>query len=234
MSQLSIIIPALDEEENLPRLFESLAPLLQFDIEIIVVDGGSTDQTAEVVRVGGAKLISAERGRGRQLLAGGVIASGRLFLFLHADSLVTAKAIEDIQISLANPDFRIALFRLRFDSPRLIYRLYSFFARFDSLWTTFGDQGLLIDRDFYNQLGGFPSTSLFEDVLLLRRARREGRIEKFKGEIITSTRRYREGGAVRLQVRNLMLLSRYLAGGEPESLAKKYRCRNESGDSNRG
>ncbi|MGE3801468.1 MAG: TIGR04283 family arsenosugar biosynthesis glycosyltransferase [Candidatus Kapaibacterium sp.] len=232
MSRLSIIIPALNEEENLPRLFESLAPLLRFDIEIIVVDGGSTDQTVEVGRRGGAELIYAERGRGRQLRAGGAVASGRLLLFLHADSLLTAKAIEDIQFSLANPDFRIALFRLRFNSPRLIYRLYAFFARFDSLWTTFGDQGVLIDRDFYNQLGGFPDTSLFEDVLLLRRARREGRIEKFEGEIITSTRRYLEVGAVRLQVRNLMLLSRYLAGGEPESLAAKYRDRDKNKNSN--
>ena len=222
MSRLSIIIPTLDEEANLPRLLESLRPLGPFDPEIILADGGSTDATAEIGRRWGACILSSERGRGKQLHRGACRASGHLLLFLHADSVLTPDAVEAIRLSLDDPGFRSSLFRLRFDSDQPIYRLYACFARFDSIWTTFGDQGLLIDRELYHRLGGFPPLSLFEDVIFFRKARRMEKIKKFRGEIITSSRRFRLVGPVRLQLRNLLFLTLYLMGKKPESLADRY------------
>ena len=223
MSRLSIIIPTLNEEENLPRLFESLHPLAPCRPEIIVVDGGSTDETVRIAEDGGAAVLRSERGRGIQLRKGGEAASGHYLLFLHADSVVTSKAIDNIVASLEDSRFRASLFRLKFDTQELIYRLYAFFARFDSLYTSFGDQGLLICRDYYHRLGGFPPTELFEDVIFLRRARREEKIKKFDGEIITSARRFHDIGPLRLQLLHAVLLVRFMFGDDIENLTKRYK-----------
>ena len=206
MVRLSIVIPTLNEEEHLPQLFNALAPLRGI-AEIIVSDGGSTDNTQERAKLYGAILQVGDQGRGGQLHRGAEIATGERLLFLHADSLLSPKAIEAIQQSLHNPRFQIALFRLRFDCDDIIYRIYAFFARFDSIWTTFGDQGILINKELYEQLGGFSDLPILEDVDLLRRARRRGRIKKFSASITTSARRFEREGQVMLPMEKFTPLS---------------------------
>lgn len=216
---LSIIIPVLNEQELLPRLLDSLAPLSS---ELLVVDGGSSDATLQLARNAGATVLDSCKGRGRQLRVGASAASGDLLLFLHADSMVTPAAIETIRQSLANPSFQIGLFRLLFDQDRAIYRLYSFFSRFNSVWTNFGDQGILVSRALYEKVGGFPDQSLLEDVAFLRAVRSCAHIEKFSAGIITSARRFEQNGPVRTQWQNLFFMLRYLLGADPEALAREY------------
>ena len=112
-------------------------------------------------------------------------------------------------------------------------RLCSWLTRFDSVFTRFGDQGIVVRRAFYTSLGGFPAWPLFEDVELLRQARRETRVWSLPAELTTSARRFRRCGPVRQQMRNGRLLVRFLLGTAPDVLAREYRCEpTEAWDSN--
>jgi len=216
---LSIVIPTLNEEQYLARCLASVRPL---GMEIVVADGGSADATAEIARNAGARVIEAPRGRGMQLHAGAEASHGETILFLHADSRLSADAVGVLGRVVADPGFRIGTFRLRFDSPRPLCRLYAWFSRFDSLWTSFGDQGIVVRRSFYRQLGGFPAWTVLEDVELLRRARRLSRIRSLPAEVTTSARRFEMNGMIRQQARNAVILLRYLLGTSPGALAALY------------
>lgn len=225
MSDISVIIPALNEERHLASCLRSVAPL---GAELIVADGGSYDRTCEIARQMGAQVVTSAAGRGAQLRAGAAAASGSVLFFLHADSRLTPQAPAVLASALADPGFTIGTFRLRLDSHHPLYRLYSWFTRFDSLWTSFGDQGIVLRRALYERIGGFPSWPILEDVALLRHARRMGRIRSLPAEIITSSRRFQQHGIVRQQLRNASILVRYLLGARPEDLAALYKANREA------
>lgn len=223
MMTLSIIIPTLNEARYLPRLLGSLRLLRFFEPEIIVVDGGSTDDTREIAKKAGAIVASCPIGRGGQLRHGASIATGEFFLFLHADSVLTEEAAETIRTETIERGFEIGVFRLLFDSSRWIYRLFSFFSRFESFWTTFGDQGILVNRKIYDRAGGFPEQPLLEDVEFFRHVREGCRITKFRAGIVTSVRRFERGGPLRTQLKNSLMLFRYRNGATAGDLADHYR-----------
>jgi rSAM/selenodomain-associated transferase 2 len=218
MSSCTTIIPALDEERVIERAIESARGLG----EVIVVDGGSSDRTVERAIAAGARVIDARRGRGIQLAAGASAAESEWLLFLHADSRLTRGACHALADAIGDPTFQVGTFRLRLDSPHPIYRIYSWFSRFDSIWTSFGDQGILIRRDFYHAIGGFPAWDLLEDVNLLQRARALGGVRTLNAEVETSSRRFERNGIIRQQLRNFTILLRYLRGADPNSLARLY------------
>jgi len=226
---LSIVVPALNESEHIGPCLESVSGL---EGEIIVVDGGSRDGTPEIARRHGATVVTTTPGRGCQLRVGCRAARGRTLLVLHADARLSGAARDVVARAVADPEFLIGMFRLRFDVERRLYRFYSWFTRFDSLWTSFGDQGILIRREFYDELGGFHDWPLLEDVDLLRRARKRTRISSMPGEVVTSARRFEREGGIRQQVRNGLTLIRYLAGTDPYVLARNYRYGPEDIDGN--
>lgn len=217
----SVIIPALNEAAGLAATLGSVRRAIA-GAEVIVVDGGSTDGTGELARQQGARVIAAERGRGRQCAAGATAARGALLLFLHADTLLPANAGDVLAREFSRADTRIGTFRLAFDHPGLFLRACAWFTRIDSVFTRFGDQGITVRREFYEQLGGFPPWPLFEDVELLRRARAITRVRSFPACVTTSARRFRRG-ALRQQWLNARLLLAFLAGKSPEELARRYR-----------
>ncbi len=221
MSDISVVIPALNEERHLASCLRSLSPL---GAEVIVADGGSYDRTCAIAREMGARVVPSAAGRGIQLRAGAAAASGSALFFLHADSHLAPEVPAVLAGALADPSFTIGTFRLRLDSAHPLYRLYSWFTRFDSLWTSFGDQGIVLRRSLYDRIGGFPSWPILEDVALLRRARRMERIRSLPAEIITSSRRFQQHGIVRQQLRNASILMRYLLGAHPEDLAALYKA----------
>lgn len=192
--------------------------------EILVVDGGSTDTTCALAAQAGARVIAGPAGRGRQCARGADAALGDLLLFLHADTTLPAAAAAVLRAWSRGPDAKIATFRLRFDRAGWFLRTCARLTRFDSVFTRFGDQGIVARRDFYRQLGGFPPWPLFEDVELLRRARRQTRIISLPVAVTTSARRFECHGTLRQQGRNAVLLMRFLAGASPEALAADYRA----------
>lgn len=172
----------------------------------------------------GAEVVFAARGRGVQLAAGTASVRTAWLLFLHADTKLPATAGSVIAEFCREPNVQIATFRLQFDRAGWFLRACCWFTRFDSVFTRFGDQGILIRADFYRMLGGFPAWPLFEDVALLQRARRHTRIWSLAAAVTTSARRFEHRGHFSQQLLNACLLFRYLIGTPPQRLAEIYRA----------
>jgi hypothetical protein len=169
--------------------------------------------------------LTGRRGRGPQCNAGARAASAGLFLFLHDDTELPPNAADVIRQAFRNPATNAACFRLSFDHRHPMLRLYAWFSRFDSYLTSFGDQGILIRRTLFDTIGGFPDWPLFEDVELLRRARRHTRIRKLPAKVTTSAVRFIKNGIVRQQLLNASLVLRFALGAKPEALLASYERR---------
>jgi rSAM/selenodomain-associated transferase 2 len=220
---IAVIIPALNEAAAIRNTIVTTAGRLR-EARVIVVDGGSTDATRAIAQEAGATVLTAPRGRGVQCHAGALAATSAWLLFLHADTTLPPNAGPVVANFIAQANAQVATFRLRFDQPGWFLRACCAFTRFDSVFTRFGDQGILIRRTFYHELGGFSPWPLFEDVALLQRARRHARIHSLPAAVTTSTRRFQAHGHLRQQWQNARLLLRYLSGTSPHVLAEEYRA----------
>lgn len=221
-SDVTVIIPTLNEAARIERTVQTTRAALP-GARVIVVDGGSTDATPLLASAAGAELVPSGRGRGIQLGTGAALATSGWLLFLHADTTLPESAARVIADFVARPERQVATFRLRFDQAGWFLRACCWCTRFDSVFTCFGDQGILIRREFYTALGGFPPRPLFEDVALLQRARGQARVWSLPAAVTTSARRFEARGPLRQQWLNARLLFRYLAGTRPEILAQIYR-----------
>jgi rSAM/selenodomain-associated transferase 2 len=226
MTRLSIIVPALDAAGRIGATLRSVdTPVSGVRPEIIVVDGGSADRTADAARAAGARVIVASRGRGGQLAAGAAAASGDWLLFLHADTVLAPGWPEAAACFMDSPAGAAgaAAFRLVLDDPspaaRRLERMVAWRCRVLAL--PYGDQGLLIGRALYDALGGFRALPLYEDVDLVRRLGR-ARLTMLPVAAFTSAERYRRAGYVVRPLRNLCLLALYFAGVPPRALVRLY------------
>lgn len=222
-ADLAIVIPTLNEAESLPATLTAIRAGWP-DAVVVVADGGSTDATLEIAADFDATVCrDLPRCRGAQLRVGADAAGdARWLLFLHADTRLNATAIAAAGVYMAKPYARLAMFRVRFDSPSRLLRFSAWWTRFDSVFTRFGDQGILISRAAYDKLGGFQAWPLFEDVDLVRRARRSRPIDILPAAVTTSARRFERRGVWRQQMLNASLLLRFLAGVDPTKLARNY------------
>lgn len=219
--RFSVVIPTLNEEAIVGKQVGHVLAL-EPDVEVIVADGGSTDATASEAAGAGAVVVQGPRGRGSQLNVGAARATGDVLLFLHADTRLPANAFELLRGRFANEEVQIGTFRLAFDREHWLFALYTFFSGFDSVFTTFGDQCIVVRRSFFEALGGFPEWPLFEDVALLQKARQRTSVCSFPAAVVTSARRFEREGIVRQSLRNAWYVLRYLGGMSPWELAAKY------------
>ena len=226
---LSIVIPTLNAAQSLPSCLAALrlGGRGALKCEILIVDGGSGDGTLALARQAGARMIDAERGRGMQLRAGGRAATGDWLLFLHADTILAGDWTGAISRFLADPANRrrVAYCRLGFDDDRPAHRLIAAAANLRGrlLGLPYGDQSLLIHRDYYRTIGEYPALPLMEDVALVRRIGRRN-LTKLPGvTAITSAGRYRRDGVIKRVVRNLICLGAYFLGVSPDRIAGFYR-----------
>lgn len=222
---LSVIIPTLNAGSSLQNTLDALAdakPALEMDI--IVSDGGSGDDTLAIAESRAARIVQGPAGRGPQLAAGAGAARFDWLLFLHADTRPATgwgDAVAEF-IASANPE-QAAFFRFRLDDsggwPRLIERGVAWRCRW--LGLPYGDQGLLISRRFYDRLGGFRPLPLMEDVDLIRRIGRR-RLAVLPVAAVTAASRYRKSGYGLRVARNLSCLGLYYLGLSPKILARLY------------
>ena len=225
--RLSIVIPALNAGDTLGAVLASLGDgFIDGSGEVIVVDGGSSDQTTDIASVAGVRVINGARGRGVQLAAGADAATGEWLLFLHADTALgpTWRDVVRNFIMAHGTDHQAAAFRFRLDDgatlARFLERVVALRVRLFGL--PYGDQGLLISAAHYRAIGGFKSLPLMEDVDIVRRIGR-ARLHRLPGDALTSARRYRQGGYLRRPLRNVLCLLLYFAGVPPRLIEPLYR-----------
>lgn len=217
----SVIIPTLDAAKTLGRCLNALQAALP-RAEIIAADGGSQDETVRIAQAAGVECRVSPPGRGTQCNAGARQARGDIFLFLHADTILSPQAASVLMKFFADPRVEVATFRLAFDHPHWLLKFYSATTIFDSVFTRFGDQGIAVRRHFFEAVGGFPDWPLFEDVHFLRLARAKTRIYSLPATVTTSAERFLRNGLIRQQLFNGALVFRYLFGARPEALARAY------------
>lgn len=223
LSRISVVIPTLDAEK---RLAGTIASVRAGSAEIVVADGGSVDGTCTVAKNAGAKVVLSEKGRGQQLREGGDTAGGDWLLFLHADTLLSERWPEDAAEFIADPanQDRAAVFTFALDDDstqaRRMERIVAWRTR--RLGLPYGDQGLLISRNFYERLGGFRPLPLMEDVDIVRRIGRRN-LSLLGARAVTSAERYRRGGWLARPARNIFCLTLYFLGVSPRLLERIYR-----------
>lgn len=223
---LSIIIPAYNAEGVLPLCLASLMPGLETGLirEVILVDGGSEDQTRRLAEGAGANVITApEKGRAAQLLQGAQEARGDWLLFLHVDTALSRDWAERAKSHIVERKDKAAAFTLayRSDHPmaKIVARRANWRAR--TLGLPYGDQGLLISRKLYDEVGGYPNAPFMEDLKIVR-AIGKTRLTILSAEARTDASKYDRDGWRKRSWRNAILVTRYFLGASPEKLAKSY------------
>lgn len=221
---LTIVIPTLNAAAVLPATLAALADA-PAGTEIVVVDGGSRDATPALARAAGCRVVETPRGRGVQLAAGGAAASGDWLLFLHADTRPAAdwaRAVERFTAHGGNR-MRAAYFRFALDddapAARRLERAVAWRCR--TLALPYGDQGLLIHRELYHDIGGFRPLPLMEDVDIVRRLGR-ARLAALAHDAVTSAERWRREGYLPRSARNLACLTAWFLGVDPARIARFY------------
>jgi len=219
---LSIIIPTLNESANLPSTLISI-PKIPSN-EVIVVDGGSRDETLLLAAEYGARVIHSPRGRAVQMNHGAAQAQGELLLFLHADTKLPEGFMGPLLQILSRTGVSAGAFQLKLHPPlpglEVIERLANWRAR---VWQRpYGDQGLFLRKDRFRAIGGFPEIPMMEDIELIRRLRRQGRIVIVPLPVVSSSRRWQESGVLKTTLRNQMALLGYGIGISPDQLARWY------------
>ena len=225
---LSIVIPAFNAAFSLPATLRALDEGRESGLirEVLVVDGASGDPTARMLAREPVELVhAASPGRGRQLSVGAETAAGEWLLFLHADTCLASGWSQTVGQFMARPDAaRLAgYFRLALDDSSLQARRVERLAnwRCRRLGLPYGDQGLLIHRSLYRQIGGYRPLPLMEDVDLARRLG-AARLVALDAIAVTSAERYRRDGWWARPARNLCLLSLYFLGFPPTWLRRLY------------
>jgi rSAM/selenodomain-associated transferase 2 len=224
---LSIVIPTLNCERILGPTIEALVPgaLSGLVSQLVISDGGSSDATLAIADAAGADVVAGSPGRGVQLARGADAARGRWILFLHADTVLAPNWPERVRQFIDEGDeARAASFRYRLDDRRLRARIVEKVVALRCLVAVlpYGDQGLLMSRTLYDELGGYRPMVLMEDVDLVRRIGRR-RLSLLDHDAVTSAERYRRSGYLKRTTRNLACLGLWYAGMAPERIAKIYR-----------
>ncbi len=224
----SIIMPVLNEEalleQQLLHLTRQLARQVnRYEYELLIVDGGSADATVAIAGRYG-RVISAQRGRARQMNAGAAAATGDALVFLHADTLLPLDAFAAIEQALADPTVAGGAFRMRFDCRRMAYRLVAFStnlrSRVRGVFT--GDQACFVRASSFQAVGGYPDIALMEDLEIIARLRKIGGVVLLRQYATTSARRHQKIGLVRSVAFMWYIRALYALGASPERLQRKY------------
>jgi uncharacterized protein len=219
---VSVIIPALNEAAQIE---EAIGHAKSGDTEILVVDGGSTDDTVEKAFRAGARIIKASRGRAVQQNEGAAAAKGTVLLFLHADTSLPKSYVSQALDMFLDPRTILGAFRFKTDSDEPRMRIIEFLTNFRSqhLRLPYGDQALFIRKTAFDRAGGFPEVPLAEDLLFVKKLFKIGRVGIAEAEAVTSARRWLKLGVLRTTMINQIILAGLALGVSPHTLSRIYR-----------
>ena len=221
-AQISIIIPTLNEASNIKEVITSSQS--SNNVEIIVVDGGSQDQTLLIAKSLNVQVIISSPGRAHQMNAGAMAASGEILLFLHADTRLPTNFEQMIRTTLVKPGIVAGAFALRINAPDWGLRLVEFGVKWRShLWQMpYGDQGIFLTKDVFQQVGNFPQMPIMEDFELMRKLKTLGKIYLLPTPVITSPRRWLKKGIIQTTLWNQIIVIAYLLGISPHRIRNWY------------
>ena len=223
-SKISIIIPTINEANNLPLLLSDLS-IIQQEGEIIIIDCGSEDKTIDIANICGASVYkSKERNRGLQLDMGAKNSKGEWLIFLHADTRLTCDWFTKIKSILKADKNHIYYFKFKINDKKIIYRVLEFFVNFRSNFfkQPYGDQGLIIHRSTYFKNNGFRKIPLMEDVDFLRRLNNKKDLKQLNFPIFTSSRKWERTNIFLQALKNWNFRRRWLKGESAKSIYSDY------------
>jgi rSAM/selenodomain-associated transferase 2/rSAM/selenodomain-associated transferase 1 len=221
--RISIIIPALNEADCIETTLSMLTH--REAIEVIVVDGGSKDGTADLAKACGAIVMTAEPSKSGQMNTGAKAACGDILLFLHADTLLPENFEKSIISNIYQEGVSAGAFQLRINSESQRLRFIEKVANWRSrhLQAPYGDQGIFVTKSMFQAIGGYPHLEIMEDFELIRRLKRRGKIIILDLAVNTSPRRWQNLGIFKTWLLNQMIAIAYIVGCPPERLAAWYR-----------
>ncbi|MBI2105832.1 TIGR04283 family arsenosugar biosynthesis glycosyltransferase [Candidatus Woesearchaeota archaeon] len=217
---ISVIIPAYNEEKYIEKILLELKKQ-EGDFEIIVVDGGSKDKTAEIAAKY-AKVYMSEKGRAVQMNYGAGKSTGEVLLFLHADTILPENGIKEITQSIEK-GFDGGRFKHSFDHHSKILKFSSFLVNLGIIPFTFGDMGWFITKEKFNKLGGYKKMGFLEDVDFVKRFYFNSNITQLNSRVITSARRFLRRGIVKQLLTDFYILILYLFGVSEKKLSSMYK-----------
>lgn len=222
--RISVIVPVLNEADNIVPTLDRLQVARGQGHEIVVVDGGSLDRTVELARPLADRVLHGARGRARQMNQGAQAARGEILWFVHADTLVPPAAAAAIVDGLQTSARRWGRFDVRLSGShpllRVIERMMTARSRLTSIAT--GDQGIFVRRAAFEAVDGYRDIPLMEDVALSRVLKRRWRPLNLRERVVTSSRRWEQRGIVATIVTMWMLRAGYAVGVSPRYLAQRY------------
>ncbi len=225
--KISVIIPTLNEEKTLLNTLQTV--LVESDIEVLVIDGGSQDNTLELAKKWGVKaFVSINSGKAIQMNYGASLATGDILLFLHGDTLLPRSYGNIIREKMQNQSVIAGAFQLSINSQSQTLRLIEKIVNWRSHWLSlpYGDQGLFIKASTFRKIGGFKPIPIMEDFELIQRLKKLGKIAIASQSVVTSDRRWRKLGIVKTTLINQLIVLGYYSGISPQILAQWYRGKN--------
>ena len=224
MSKISIIIPTINEANNLPLLLSDLS-IIQKEGEILIIDSGSDDKTTEIAGIHGAKVYKAkESNRGLQLDIGAKKSNGEWLIFLHADTRLNHDWVVKIKSVLKGSKNHIYFFKFKINHKKVIYRVLEILVNFRSkyLKQPYGDQGLIMHRSTYLKNNGFRKIPLMEDIDFLRRLNNKKNLKQLNFPILISSRKWERTNVFLQAIKNWNYRRRWLKGESTKSLYIDY------------
>ncbi len=222
MPSVSVIIPCLNGEAQIAKAIAS-ASNAGAD-EIIVVDGGSTDDTVMIARQSARVVVSPKAGRAGQQNFGASLATGDVLLFLHADCRLSSDGVTELSKRLNVGDVVGGCFQQKIDASELRFRIMEAGNawRVRLLKWAYGDQAIFVKRDVFERLNGFPSIRFMEDLFFMKKLKSVGHVVLLNSRLIVSARRWQHQGILRQTLRNWLLISAAHMGVSPDRLARYY------------
>ena len=220
---LCIVLPVLDEGPSLATRLRALEGLRQRGARVVVVDGGSQDDTLAIARRHADLALLAPRGRASQMNAGAAACPADVLLFLHADTVLPENADVLVRRATLGP-FAWGRFDVLIDSPRRLLGVVGTLMNLRSRWTGIatGDQALFVRHDLFQRIGGFPDLPLMEDIAICRLLKQQGRPACLRELVSTSARRWERHGVWRTIFLMWRLRAAYFFGADPRELAIQY------------
>lgn len=221
--RVSVIIPTLNEKEHIQQIIEWISLDDKRLLEIIIVDGGSTDQTVSIAKKLNTKIVRSKASRAIQMNEGARVAKGNILYFVHADTRPPKSYLDDIDSSIKS-GFSYGCYRSIFDTNSKQMKMNAFFTRFNCLMFRGGDQSLYVTRSFFDLTGGFDgSKEIMEEYYWLRKAKGLGDLTIIPKGCLISTRKYDKNSYFRINLANLFVFMLFYLGISSKTIAETYR-----------